>query len=287
MPHGLFTEYLKSQRRQRRGPGLERRLEAWQRTRHSKLTPRQRKANEDLGEAFRQVQYSSQRYNEWKPSQLETKPPEKSVNVPNEWDIFLQDLADCDALILKALRLELSDHPLIEERRPVLAHIERLEKEYASQQEFMQAYLRKAEVVQALVPVPLGQVRFPKIHKDLTRKKVIRRMSQQGFRRWCLRHDLFAYADRRVPRATADHILWSLVKNGPQSRTRLSSLFGRHVSSQQITRALAFLDREGHIIMPHAPSTSTSNLRAPSAMSPRWGQPRGLAIGPVTFTTLT
>jgi hypothetical protein len=103
--------------------------------------------------------------------------------MPIEWDIFVQDLADYDALILKAFRLGLSDHPLVEERRPVLFPIERLEKEYASQQEFVQAYRRKAVVIQALVRVLLGQVSFSQIHKDLTRKEVILRMSRQGFRK--------------------------------------------------------------------------------------------------------
>ena len=255
MPHGLFPGYLKAQRRRRRGSGLERRLEAWQRTRQDTLTPRQHKVIEDLEDHFRQVQHSWQRYEAWRSSQPEAKPPEKAAEMPNEWDVFIQDRADYDALILKAFRLGLSDHPLVEEHRPVLFHIERLGKKYTSQQECMRVYLTKAKaaVIQALVPVLLGQVRFSKIHMNLTRKNVIPQMSQQGFRKWCLRHDLFARAELRLPRATANHILWSLVKNGPQPHTRLSSLFGRHVSRQQITQALALLARDGYIIMERQP----------------------------------
>jgi hypothetical protein len=93
-----------------------------------------------------------------------------------------------------------------------------------------------------LTAVVLKRESFAAVHRHLTCEQTILPMSRQGFYKYCARHHLFAQAELSLADtiADADQILAFLAANGPQSRTTLSRLFGRHVPRHRRKRGLTY-----------------------------------------------
>jgi hypothetical protein len=159
-----------------------------------------------------------------------------------------------DELIIKAYLVGLGDHPLVQGRIATLrgqGAVEVLRRADAGLDAGVNPPLSTQDlreedaITEELRARHLGEKNSSEVYRTLKRKGIISG-TRQAFDKRCVRDDLLE-ASEDDP--LADCMMKVLLEHGALSRTALSGQLGRHIPSEQMTRALHRMERSGLIVI--------------------------------------